>query len=104
VSSKQQLLDSFLKFKQLQDQFAPELAKLKAGDQPSALWDWMWHNRDEFPVWYELAAHGVLIQPSSAAIERFFSILKGQTSKKQFSFKKSNLLLRALCLYNSRDL
>ncbi len=82
--------------------FAPTLVALKATEQPARLWEWWWSLRDEeeFSQWCLLARIAVLHQPSSAVIERFFSVYKGMTSTQQCAEDAETSLVRAQARYN----
>ncbi len=82
--------------------FAPTLVALKAAEQPAKLWEWWWSRRDEeeFSQWCLLARIAVLHQPSSAVIERFFSVYKGMTSTQQCAEDPETSMLRAYARYN----
>lgn len=86
--------------------FAPVLATVKGSEQPAKLWEWWWSLRDEDPVrqWSLLARLAVLQQPSSAVIERFFSVYKGMTSKQQTQEDEETSLVRAWARYNKGKL
>jgi len=64
--------------------------------------EWWWSMRREegLSQWSLLARIAVLHQPSSAVIERFFSVYKGMTSAQQFAEDEDTSLLRALTRYN----
>jgi hypothetical protein len=82
--------------------FAPFLVALKPSEQPAKLWEWWWSMRDEegLSQWSLLARIEVLHQPSSAVIERFFSVYKGQTSAQQCGEDEATSLTRAQARYN----
>jgi hypothetical protein len=82
--------------------FAPVLAVLQPAEQPAKLWEWWWNmrNEEELRQWSLLARIAVLHQPSSAVIERFFSVYKGMTSTQQCQEDEETSLLRALARYN----
>ena len=82
--------------------FAPVLALVAPSDQPAKLWEWWWSMRDEDALsqWSLLARIAVLHQPSSAVIERFFSVYKGMTSAQQCQEDEETSYLRALTRYN----
>jgi hypothetical protein len=67
-------------------------------EQPQKLWEWWWSMRYEESLsqWSLLARIAVLHQPSSAVIERFFSVYKGMTSSQQFGEDEETSLTRAL--------
>ena len=51
-----------------------------------------------------IVAVGVVqIQPSSAVVERFFSLLKGHTTKKQSQEKTASMERRGIIMYNDRQ-
>jgi hypothetical protein len=78
------------------------LAVLQPAEQPAKLWEWWWNmrNEEELRQWSLLARIAVLHQPSSAVIERFFSVYKGMTSTQQCQEDEETSLLRALARYN----
>ena len=80
----------------------PVLAQMAPSDQPAKLWEWWWSMRNEAALsqWSLLARIAVLHQPSSAVIERFFSVYKGMTSSQQCQEDEETSLLRALARYN----
>jgi hypothetical protein len=57
--------------------------------------------RLKLPSWFALATILVLMQPSSASIERFFATVKANTSGQQNGESAETLALRSMCLYNS---
>jgi hypothetical protein len=67
---------------------------------PSQLWMWWRGIREKVPHWYEVASILVLMQPSSASIERFFSLVKANTSAVQSSESADTFAMRCMCLYN----
>ncbi len=75
---------------------------LEQAEQPAKLWEWWWSRRDEeeFSQWCLLARIAVLHQPSSAVIERFFSVYKGMTSTQQCAEDPETSMLRAYARYN----
>jgi hypothetical protein len=82
--------------------FAPQLALVPPAEQPAKLWEWWWSMRNEKSLcdWSLLARIAVLHQPSSAVIERFFSVYKGMTSAQQCQEDEETSLLRAFTRYN----
>jgi hypothetical protein len=80
----------------------PVLAMTSPSEQPQKLWEWWWSMRNEESLsqWSLLARIAVLHQPSSAVIERFFSVYKGMTSSQQFGEDEETSLTRALTRYN----
>ena len=82
---------------------APALlaGKENFAERPPVLWEWWWSKRNTFPNFWRLVERAVLIQPSSAVIERIFSVLKGHTVKKQAGEEEDTLELRSLCLMNA---
>ena len=81
------------------------LRLIQGDDQPTVLWD-IWgknlFSKKELQGWWALCKIAVLHQPSSAVIERFFSVLKGNTSRRQSSEHEDTLEGRSLALYNSQ--
>lgn len=82
--------------------FVPTLSGISSSEQPSKLWTWWWAMKDEksLSYWAELAQVAVLHQPSSAVIERFFSVFKGRTSRQQVREDEETSLIRAQLGYN----
>ena len=80
--------------------------RLARDNQPPLLWDWWWAQRTNKGLvsWFQLALRAVLIQPSSAAIERFFSLIKGATTAQQAREAEDTLETRALCIANKGKL
>lgn len=84
-------------------QVRPVLESIKRKERPAKLWEWWWSMREAegMKQWGLLAMIAVLHQPSSAAIERFFSVYKGMTTTQQCKEKDSTSLVRAQCRYNA---
>lgn len=84
------------------EQFAPALLAVCQSEQPAKLWEWWWSLRNEKDLsqWSLLAHIAVLHQPSSAVVERFFSVYKGMTTSQQCMEEEDTSLLRALLRYN----
>jgi hypothetical protein len=80
----------------------PVLALVSPSEQPAKLWEWWWSMRNEETLsqWSLLARIAVLHQPSSAVIERFFSVYKGMTSTQQCREDEETSLVRAQTRYN----
>ncbi len=80
----------------------PVLAMTSPSEQPGKLWEWWWSMRNEEAMsqWSLLARIAVLHQPSSAVIERFFSMFKGMTSTQQCREDEETSLVRAQARYN----
>lgn len=60
--------------------------------------------RERVSDWAMLAQIAVLHQPSSAVIERFFSIFKGMTSEQQVKEGEKTSLVRAQLKFNKGKL
>lgn len=86
--------------------FAPILAGVALSEQPTKLWEWWWgmQNEESIRQWSLLAGVAVLHQPSSAVIERFFSVYKGMTSTQQCTEDEETSLLRAQTRFNKGKL
>ena len=69
-------------------------------DTPHALWDWWLSIRERVPMWFAFAKIVVLIQPSSAVVERQFSKIKGSTSPTQNAEYAETHEARILALCN----
>ena len=79
---------------------APLLANIPVKEQPNDLWNWWWMQQDALPNWFKLAKVAVLHQPSSAAIERFFPLIKGSTCKPQAAEDDDTIEARSMCRAN----
>lgn len=69
---------------------------------PSDLWEFWRSIRANVPAWFKVASVLVLIQPSSCGIERFFSLVKANTSEEQNGEHGRTLAVRSMLLYNSK--
>lgn len=96
-------LEEYLRLARL---FEPILSGVPPSDQPAKLWEWWWKLKDETGVsrWSMLAQLAVLHQPSSASIERFFSVIKGATSAQQVREDEETALVRAMLRFNKGKL
>jgi hypothetical protein len=93
-------------YRQRAGAFAPLLAAEPRSKQPTKLWEWWWNIRNDESIaqWTLLTRVAVLQQPSSACIERFFSVYKGMTSTQQCAEDEETSLLRAQARYNKGKL
>lgn len=64
------------------------------------LWDFWHDNRKKLPTWYGVAKDVALIQPSSAFMERVFSILRACTDERQESCYSDRIAASAMLKYN----
>ena len=55
----------------------------------------------KLPSWFAVAYVLMLMQPSSASIERFFATVKANTSAQQNGESHETLAVRCMCLYNN---
>ena len=95
------MLQSLQQFRHAAQQFGQgTLATTPPADQPALLWKWFWAHHEEFPHWFWMAHRAVLHQPSSACIERFFSLIKGSTSAKQSSEHDETIETRSMAQQN----
>lgn len=67
---------------------------------PSDVWNWWRAIRTEVPGWFEVAKVLILLQPSSACIERFFSVVKANSSDQQALEHFQTLAYRSMAIYN----
>jgi len=72
-------------------------------DTPPHHWMWIRSLRSVVPAWYEVASILCLIQPSSACIERFFSISKRNTSAQQNQELPGTRAARLMTVYNTKE-
>ena len=70
-------------------------------EAPSQLWMWWRGLRLKLPNFFEVASVLVLLQPSSAAIERFFATVKANSSEQQNGETPESLEVRSMCVYNN---
>ena len=64
------------------------------------LWEFWSDNRSKLPHWYGVAKNIALIQPSSAFMERVFSILRACMDERQTSSFSDRIAAAALLMYN----
>ncbi|CAM9778581.1 unnamed protein product, partial [Ascophyllum nodosum] len=64
------------------------------------LWAFWHDNRLNVPAWYDVAKDASLIQPSSAFMERVFSILRACMDERQESCYSDRIAASALLKYN----
>jgi hypothetical protein len=69
-------------------------------DTPPNHWSWRLSIRADAPAWFSVAEILVLLQPTSGAIERFFSLVKASTSALQNNEAPEVFAARCMCLYN----
>ncbi len=69
-------------------------------DSPAQLWMWWLGIRSEVPTWFGVARFLVLMQPTSAAIERFYSLVKANTSSRQTAEAEETFAVRTMILFN----
>ena len=100
------LFGQLTEFLRVANLFAPILSLVPPAEQPAKLWEWWWGLKDEKGVsdWAMFAQVAVLHQPSSAVIERFFSVYKGMTSEQQGKESEQTSLVRAQLRYNKGKL
>lgn len=72
-------------------------------DTAPQLWNWWLSIRAGVPAWFSVAEVLVLLQPTSGAIERFFSLVKANTSALQNREAPEVFATRCMCLYNHSD-
>ena len=59
-----------------------------------------WDNREKLPAWFKVAQDVALIQPSSAFIERVFSILRSCMDARQERSYSDRIAAATLLKYN----
>ena len=64
------------------------------------LWAFWHDNRLKLPAWYDVAKDAALIQPSSAFMERVFSILRACMDERQEACYIDRIAASALLKYN----
>ena len=64
------------------------------------LWDFWHDNRLKLPAWYNVAKDVALIQPSSAFMERVFSVLRACLDSRQENCLLDRIAASALLKYN----
>ena len=80
------------------DSFAAQTCK----DTPDELWKWWREIGDKVPKLFSISCVLVLVQPSSAAIERFYSKVKANTDATQGGEFEDTFAARTMALYNSK--
>lgn len=88
----------------VRDAAAQALKKDMAQDEslksPAAIWQWWKSQKTRLKNFFEIARILVLIVPSSAVVERFFSIVKAQTTPQQNAEYADTFGGRAMALFN----
>lgn len=79
---------------------ARHLQAVPKADTAVELWKWWVSLSATVPAWFSIAKILVLLQPTSAAIERFFSLVKANTSPLQNNETADNFTARCMYLYN----
>lgn len=79
---------------------ARHLLTVPKDDKPPELWKWWISLSAIVPAWFSVAQILVLLQPTSAAIERFFSLVKANTSPLQHHENPATFAARCMCLFN----
>ena len=64
------------------------------------LWEFWRNSRTKLPHWYNVAKDIALMQPSSAFMERVFSILRACMDERQESSYSDRIAVSALLKYN----
>jgi len=78
------------------------LAKTADGSEQFDPLEWWKLNADELPNWSSAARKVLLLQPSSAASERVFSLLKASFSDQQESSLEDYIETSVMLQYNKR--
>lgn len=95
-----QLIAELEIFKNAARKLKLEIATNPTGHSPLSLWQWWISQRLILPAWFDIACKLVLIMPSSATVERFFSIVKAQTSAQQNAEYADTFAGRCKALFN----
>ena len=100
--TKRDCVASFGDYLKQAKEFAPQVVITPFAQRPSLVWSWWWslQHQQGLNAWFKLASYAVLIQPTSAVVERFFSVLKGHTNAQQTAEMDETLETRAMCLWN----
>lgn len=77
-----------------------DMAKDESLRSPTALWQWWKSQKTRLKNFFEIACILVLIVPSSAVVERFFSIVKAQTTPQQNAEYADTFGGRSMALFN----
>ena len=64
---------------------------------------WWNNHQNELPAWAEACKLVLLVQPSSAAAERVFSLLESSFSSKQNTSLQDYISLSVMLQYNNKD-
>jgi len=77
------------------------LTTTKRIERPEVLWRWWKSQKDDLPIWFKFAKDVRLHQASSASVERFFSVIKGDTSPQQIREDPETIEARCIAKYNA---
>ena len=87
-------------YKTAADALKKDMAQDESLKSPAAIWQWWKSQKTRLKNFFEIARILVLIVPSSAVVERFFSIVKAQTTPQQNAEYADTFGGRAMALFN----
>lgn len=97
---KARLLGEHVEYLRAAKEWRVLLGEQPGADTPSGLWEWWRAHSEKLSAWFEVAKILVLLQPSSAAIERFYSLVKANSDDTQGTEVQETLASRSMLLYN----
>ena len=101
ASLKAQLLGEHPEYLRAAKEWKASVGSEPGADTPSRLWEWWRSLACRLPAWFSVAKILVLLQPSSAAIERFYSLVKANSYDTQGAESQETLASRCMALYNT---
>ena len=101
VLPQQKLVNLSVEFSQYKSEVLL-LAPQNLPNSPAELWDFWVDRNQELPELFGLASLAALAQPSSAAVERFFSHLKSHFHSSQVNSHSDRLMAEFMPSYNDR--
>jgi hypothetical protein len=91
--------NEYLTYQRAVREYNTQLSDFPDLQKPKELWMWRLQYLT-LTSFFEIACVLILMQPSSASVERFFSLLKANSSRQQNRESRQTLALRSMCLYN----
>ena len=85
---------------ELKSELPKYMARAKDIDKEVCPLNWWKQNQDDLPVWSREAKKVFLLQPSSASVERVFSLLKSSFGDKQETALQDYIEVSLMLQYN----
>jgi len=100
VTLKTEMLGEHVKYVRAAKEWQAMQSANPEKDTPDELWLWWRTLRTTIPAWFTIAKILVLLQPSSAAIEQFYALVKANSTERQVSELLETFATRCMLMYN----